>query len=108
LLDARVPALDEVLARAGTQAYIAGDVANSAPLLKSLSDWLQLKLDDRAALKIVEVAVKKISEVRHNQDHELRKRFDAFVADFLLRLKSDDALRDKAHRLRDDALDSPA
>ena len=73
-----------------------------------LSDWLQLKLDDRAALKIVQVAVQKISEVRHNQDHELRKRFDAFAAEFIARLKTDDALRDKVHRLRDDALESPA
>src|SRR6266850_334144 len=108
LLDAALRALDEVLARPDTQAYIAAEVSKSAPLLKWLSDWLQLKLDERAALKIVEVAVKKISEVRHNQDHELRKRFDAFVADFVRRLKSDDALRDKVHRLRDEALESPA
>jgi len=108
LLDAALRALDEVLARAETQAYVAGEVAKSAPLLKWLSDWLQLKLDDRAALKIVEVAVKKISEVRHDQDHELRKRFDAFVSQFIARLKTDDALRDKVHRLRDEALESPA
>src|SRR5207253_8694382 len=108
LLDAALRALDEVLSRSDAQAYSAGEVAKSAPLLKWLSDWFSLKLDDRAALKIVEVAVKKISEVRHNQDHELRKRFDAFVADFVRRLKSDDALRDKVHRLRDEALESPA
>jgi uncharacterized membrane-anchored protein YjiN (DUF445 family) len=108
LLDGALRALDELLARPDTQAYIATEVSKSAPLLKWLSDWLQLKLDDRAALKIVEVAVKKISEVRHNQDHELRKRFDVFVADFIKKLKSDDALRDKVHRLRDEALDSPA
>src|SRR5437667_37825 len=92
LLDGALRALDDVLARPDSQAYIAAEVAKSAPLLKWLSDWLQLKLDDRAALKIVEVAVKKISEVRHSQDHELRKRFDAFVADFVKKLKTDDAL----------------
>jgi uncharacterized membrane-anchored protein YjiN (DUF445 family) len=108
LLDAALRALDEVLSRADTQAYIASEVSKSAPLLKWLSDWLSLKLDDRAALKIVEVAVKKISDVRHNQDHELRKRFDAFVAEFITRLKSDDELRRRVHRLRDEALDSPA
>lgn len=108
LLDAALRALDEVLAKAETQAYIAAEVGKSAPLLKSLSDWLGLKLDDRAALKIVEVAVKKISEVRHDQEHELRKRFDAFVADFVRRLKTDDALRDRIHRLRDEALESEA
>ena len=108
LLDAALRALDEVLAKSETQAYIASEVGKSAPLLKSLSDWLGLKLDDRAALKIVEVAVKKISEVRHDQDHELRRRFDAFVADFVRRLKSDDALRERIHRLRDEALESEA
>src|SRR3954464_757150 len=108
LLDAALRALDEVLARPDTQAYIAGEVAKSAPLVKVLSDWLGLKLDDRAALKIVEVAVKKISEVRRDQDHDLRRRFDVFVADFIARLKADDALRERVHRLRDEALDSPA
>ena len=108
LLDAALRALDDVLSRPDTQAYIAGEVAKSAPLVKLLSDWLGLKLDDRAALKIVEVAVKKISEVRRDQDHELRKRFDEFVADFVARLKRDDALRERVHRLRDEALESPA
>jgi len=108
LLDGALRALDEVLSRPDTQAYIAGEVAKSAPLMKMLSDWLGLKLDERAALKIVEVAVKKVSDVRHNQDHELRKRFDAFVADFIARLKGDDALRSRVHSLRDEALDSPA
>jgi uncharacterized membrane-anchored protein YjiN (DUF445 family) len=108
LLDGALRALDELLARPDMQAYIAAEVSKSAPLLKWLSDWLQLKLDDRAALKIVEVAVKKISEVRHNQDHELRKRFDVFVSEFIKKLKTDEALRDKVHRLRDEALDSPA
>src|SRR5205085_20053 len=67
LLDAALRALDEVLARPDTQAYLAGEVARSAPLLKWLSDLFQLKLDERAALKIVEVAVQKIKEVRESQ-----------------------------------------
>jgi uncharacterized membrane-anchored protein YjiN (DUF445 family) len=108
LLEAALRALDELLAREDTQAYLAGEVAKSAPLLKWLSDWLGLKLDERAALKIVEVAVKKISEVRHDRDHELRRRFDEFVAGFIARLKADEALREKIHQLRDEALDSPA
>jgi uncharacterized membrane-anchored protein YjiN (DUF445 family) len=108
LLDAALRALDEVLARPETQAYIAGEVSKSAPLLKWLSDWLGLKLDERAALKIVEVAVKKISEVHHDKEHELRKRFDSYVEQFVSRLKNDEALRDKIHKLRDEALDSPA
>jgi uncharacterized membrane-anchored protein YjiN (DUF445 family) len=108
LLDAALRSLDELLAREDTQAYIAGEVARSAPLLKVLSDWLGLKLDERAALKIVEVAVKKISEVRRDHDHEIRRRFDEYVAEFSRKLKNDDAVREKVHRLRDEALDSPA
>ena len=108
LLDAALRALDEVLARPDTQAYLAGEVARSAPLLKWLSDLFQLKLDERAALKIVEVAVQKIKEVRESESHELRRRFDAYVGEFVRRLKGEEALRDKVHRLRDEALASPA
>ncbi|HET7366456.1 MAG TPA: DUF445 domain-containing protein [Burkholderiales bacterium] len=108
LLNAALAALDELLARAETQGYIAGEVAKSAPLLKWFSDLFQLKLDERAALRIVEVAVQKIKEVRNSESHALRERFDAYVAGFIARLKSDDALRGRVHRLRDDALASPA
>ena len=108
LLNAALAALDEVLSRTEMQAYIAGEVAKSAPLLKWLSDLFQLKLDERAALKIVEVAVQKIKEVRHNESHALRDRFDAYVAGFIRRLKGDEALRSRVQRLRDEALASPA
>jgi len=69
---------------------------------------LDLKLDERAALRIVDVALRKISEVRRDRDHELRARFDAFVHGFIEKLKSDAATREKVHRMRDEALDSPA
>ena len=108
LLDAALAALDELLSRAETQAYLAGEVAKSAPLLKWLSDLFQLKLDERAALKIVEVAVQKIKEVRNTESHALRERFDAYAAGFVRRLKNDEALRERVHRLRDEALASPA
>jgi uncharacterized membrane-anchored protein YjiN (DUF445 family) len=108
LLDAALAALDELLARPGTQSYLAGEVAKSAPLLKWLSDLFQLKLDERAALKIVEVAVQKIKDVRASESHELRQRFDAYVAGFVQRLKGDEALRAKVERLRDELLASPA
>ena len=108
LLDAALHSLDELLARPDTQAYLAGEVARSAPLLKWLSDLFQLKLDERAALKIVQVAVQKIKEVRESEGHELRRRFDGYVAEFVRRLKGDEALREKVERLRDEALASPA
>jgi len=46
--------------------------------------------------------------VRRSRDHELRARFDAFVRSFIGKLKTDAATREKLHRMRDEALDSPA
>jgi len=109
LLDEALAGLDEVLAREETRRVIAEEVARSSPpYLKSINEWLNLKLDERAALKIVEVALRKISEVRQDRDHELRRRFDRFVLDFIARLKADESLRRKVHSLRDEALASPA
>ena len=108
LLDAALNGLDELLAREDTQRFIAAEVAKSAPLLKKISDWFQLDLDERAALKIIAVLIAKISDVRRNRDHELRARFDAAVAGFIAKLKADGALRASVHRLRDEVLENPA
>lgn len=108
LLDAALQSLDEVLSREETRALIAAEIARNAPLLKRFSDLFQLKLDERTALKIVEVLIAKIGEVRGAEDHELRRRFDAFVAAFVQRLKSDERLRARVEALRDEALASPA
>lgn len=109
LLDEALAGLDAFLAREDTRALIAEEVRKNSPaMLRALNQVLDLKLDDRAALRIVEVALRKISEVRHDREHELRARFDAFVRQFVARLKSDPATRDKVHRLRDEALGSPA
>jgi uncharacterized membrane-anchored protein YjiN (DUF445 family) len=108
LLDEALAGLDDLLSREETRRYIAEEIAKSAPLLKSISDLLYLKLDERAARKIVDVALNKISEVRQDRDHELRRRFDAFVARFIVRLKEDETTRETIHHLRDEALESPA
>jgi uncharacterized membrane-anchored protein YjiN (DUF445 family) len=108
LLDEALAALDDLLARDETRRSIAEEVARNAPLLKYFSDLFHLKLDERAALRIVEVALNKISEVRHDREHDLRKRFDAFVARFIEKLKSDEATRERIHRMRDELLGNPA
>jgi uncharacterized membrane-anchored protein YjiN (DUF445 family) len=109
LLDEALAGLDDLLAREDTRRYIAAEVARSAPaILRAINQMFDLKLDERAALKIVDVALAKISEVRRDRDHELRGRFDAYVKRFIERLKTDPATRDKLHRMRDEALDSPA
>ena len=109
LLDEALAGLDELLARADTRALIAEEVRKNAPtLLRTLNQMFDLKLDERAALKMVEVALRKVSEVRRDREHELRRRFDAFVLRFIARLKTDPATREKVHRMRDEALDNPA
>jgi uncharacterized membrane-anchored protein YjiN (DUF445 family) len=108
LLDASLNALDDLLAKEETRRFIAIEVGKSAPLLKKISDWFQLQLDERAALKIADLAVAKIHEVREDRGHELRRRFDEYVAGFIARLKADEALRAKVHAIRDELLESPA
>jgi uncharacterized membrane-anchored protein YjiN (DUF445 family) len=109
LFDEALAGLDDLLQREDTRRSIAEEVQRSAPAyLKSLNEWLGLKLDERAALRIVEVALRKVSEVRRDRSHELRQRFDAFVARFVERLKSDPATREKVERVRDELLASPA
>ncbi|HEV3009738.1 MAG TPA: DUF445 domain-containing protein [Burkholderiales bacterium] len=108
LLDAALKGLDDLLAKEETRRFIAAEVAKSAPLLKKISDWLQLDLDERAALKIAELAIAKVHQVRQDQDHELRRRFDEFVHEFIARLKTDASLRHKVQTLADELLDSPA
>jgi uncharacterized membrane-anchored protein YjiN (DUF445 family) len=107
LLDAALAALDEVLAREETQRYIAREVARNVPfLLRGIVE--NFGLDEKAALRIVDIAVKKIAEIRLDRDHELRRRFDAFVAGFVARLKTDAALRLRVFRMRDELMQNPA
>jgi uncharacterized membrane-anchored protein YjiN (DUF445 family) len=109
LLDEALAGLDDLLHREDVRRFIAEEVRKSSPaLLRVIDQVLDLKLDERAALKIVDVALKKVSEVRRDREHELRARFDGFVRRFIERLKTDPETREKIHRLRDDALDSPA
>ena len=109
LLDAALAALDELLSREETRRYLAAEVSRNAPaLLKGLNELLNLKLDEKAALRIVEVAVRKIAEIRQDRGHELRQRFDAYIARFIVRLKEDDALRQRVQATVNELIESPA
>ena len=109
LLDAALAALDELLARPETRRLVAAEVARNLPgLLKAVSEALRLELDERAALKLLDIAAAKIAEVRADRGHELRSRFDAAVAGFVQRLKTDPATRARVHALRDEILANPA
>src|SRR5687767_4996429 len=77
LLDEALAGLDELLTREDVRQLIAEEVKKSAPpMLRAINRLFDLKLDERAALKIVDVALRKISEVRRDRGHELRERFD--------------------------------
>jgi uncharacterized membrane-anchored protein YjiN (DUF445 family) len=109
LLEEALAALDEILSRDETRRFIAAEISSNAPgFVRAISDFLQLKLDEKVALKVVDVAVRKISEIRQDRDHEMRRRFDRFVCDFVEKLKTDEGTRDKVRRMRDDMLESPA
>ncbi len=109
LLDEALAGLDELLAREDVRRFIAEEVKKSAPpMLRAINRMFDLRLDERAALKLVDVALRKISEVRRDRGHELRARFDAFVERFVEKLKRDPATREAVHRIRDEALDNPA
>jgi uncharacterized membrane-anchored protein YjiN (DUF445 family) len=109
LLDAALAGLDELLARPETRRLVAAEVARNLPgLLKVVSEALRLELDERAALKLLDIAAAKIAEVRADRGHELRSRFDAAVAGFVRRLKTDPATQARVHALRDEVLANPA
>jgi uncharacterized membrane-anchored protein YjiN (DUF445 family) len=88
---------------------VAAEVAKNLPsLLKTVSEALRLELDERAALRILDIAAAKIAEVRQDRGHELRQRFDAYAAGFVRRLKADEGTRGRVHALRDEVLANPA
>jgi uncharacterized membrane-anchored protein YjiN (DUF445 family) len=109
LLDAALAGLDDLLQRPETRRQIADEVARGAPrYLQGLNELLHLKLDERAALRIVDAALRKVTEVRQDGEHELRRQFDAFVAQFVARLRTDPAMRSRLEAMRDELLASPA
>jgi len=109
LFEQALAGLDELLARPETRRMVAAEVAKNLPfLLKTVSEALRLELDEKAALKLLDIAAAKIAEVRQDRGHELRQRFDAYVAGFVRRLKVDEATRARVHALRDEVLANPA
>jgi uncharacterized membrane-anchored protein YjiN (DUF445 family) len=109
LFEQALAGLDELLSRPETRRMVAAEVAKNFPkVLRAVSDALRLELDEKAALKILDIAAEKIAEVRRDRGHELRQRFDGYVAGFIARLKADPATRTRIHALRDEILANPA
>ena len=107
LLEQALVSLDEVLARPSTREFVAAEISKHLPVLQWLNKYFHINLDERAALKLLDIATGKIAEVREDKDHELRKRFDAVVAEFIRKLKEDEAVRARIHQLRNELLENP-
>jgi uncharacterized membrane-anchored protein YjiN (DUF445 family) len=109
LFEQALAGLDELLSRPETRRLVAAEIAKNFPsVLRAVSEALRLELDEKAALKILDIAAEKIAEVRRDRGHELRQRFDAYAAGFVRRLKADPATRERVHALRDEILANPA
>jgi uncharacterized membrane-anchored protein YjiN (DUF445 family) len=106
LLDQALAGMHELLKRPDTRDYVAGEIAKQWPLVR----WLTatLGVDRLAAGKILDFAIAKVAEVRADPEHELRTRFDAYVAGFVEQLKSDPATRERIEQLRQEVLENPA
>jgi uncharacterized membrane-anchored protein YjiN (DUF445 family) len=107
VLDSVLRDLGELLGNEDTQHMIAGKISPqlwSVLRLTRLDDAVAEKL----AAKIVAGVSDLISEMADAPDHELRLRFDGYMAEFIDRLKTDPTLQRKCADLRDRLLDDPA
>ena len=60
-----------------------------------------------SAKKLIQAVARLLDEIDEDPAHPLRLRFDAFVAEFIARLKSDPAFRLKGEEIRDQVLRQP-
>jgi len=99
--------VDEAMANQETRDYIAKAVAAESPFIDAVRrmGW---QLDEAIARKIVNGVARTIEEVRHDPDHALRRRFDGFIAEYIDKLKRDDATRLKVRQIRDELIRNPA
>jgi uncharacterized membrane-anchored protein YjiN (DUF445 family) len=107
VLDEVLRLVDEAMAKQETRDYIAKAVAAESPLIDAVRrmGW---QLDETIARKIINGVARTIEEVRSDPDHALRRRFDAFIAEYIDRLKRDDATRLKVRQIRDELIRNPA
>jgi uncharacterized membrane-anchored protein YjiN (DUF445 family) len=107
VFDHALASLDEYLARPSTRANLAAEIAQHLSVLSWINKTFNMGLDQRAAVKVIDIATRKVGEVRKDPNHELRHKFDALVADYIRRLKEDEAVRAKVHQIRDELLANP-
>ena len=99
--------LAEALAREETRATIAKAVVAESRLV-DLVKKVGFDLDEAIARKIVSGAARLVEEVRNDEAHALRGQFDAFIAGYIERLKSDPGTRQKVRELLEELINNPA
>jgi uncharacterized membrane-anchored protein YjiN (DUF445 family) len=107
LLEEALRLVDEALARPETQAFIAQAAVKESGFVE-LVKKLGVNLDETIARRVVSGVARAVHEIRTDEAHELRQRFDAFVAGFVEKLKRDPATRAKVSALRDAMVANPA
>lgn len=110
LLDAGIDQLAKLLHSEETQAFIA----------QGIVDWLKEEyavfekvlptesIGRKGADVAVRMAASILARVNEDADHPLRRNFDQFTADFIVRLKADPAFLAKGEEIKRYLLDDPA
>ena len=99
--------VDEAMASEETRGYIAKAVAAESPLIDAVKK-MGWHLDETIARKIINGVARTIEEVRNDPSHAVRRRFDEFIAEYIDKLKRDDATRLKVQKIRDELIRNPA
>jgi uncharacterized membrane-anchored protein YjiN (DUF445 family) len=107
LLEEALRLVDEALAKPETQAYIAKAVVAESGFVEFVKK-MGWSLDETIARRVVSGVARAVHEIRSDEAHELRGRFDKFVAGFVDKLKHDPATRAKVNALRDEMAMNPA
>jgi uncharacterized membrane-anchored protein YjiN (DUF445 family) len=106
MLDDILHEIDRVMRDESTQAMIARAISSEFSALR------YIRLDEYAGRWSAEKVVKRISalitEISQDKDHELRARFDQYVADFIEKLKDDPDFRLKGEQIRTQLIEHPA
>ncbi|MDO5289121.1 MAG: DUF445 domain-containing protein [Pseudomonadota bacterium] len=106
LLDAALLQLARLLGEDTVQDTISDAIAREVRALKYVGlDQVAARLATR---KVVAITAHTIIDMAQDPQHALRLRFDHVAADFVERLKSDEALHARGERLKAELLASPA
>src|SRR5204863_290017 len=93
--------------RPQTRDYIARAVVAESRLVDFVKK-VGIDLDAAIARKIASGAAKLVEEVRNDESHALRRQFDAFIAQYIDKLKRDPATQEKLRELLDELIRNPA